>query len=320
MRKEAKQTKPATITTVQGYHAGGSWGGEEYAFRGFQSNKYFTSDRYIPMSADYNRVDGKPLKGYGLEIETECGGISNTTVLAEVLNKVVFTHFPADLFKLQRDGSLTGGQSSAECITQIMTREFIRNNYAAFKLMFDTYFPAFQISASESGNCGMHVNISRGVFGRSEAAQAEAVRKLYYIINHHYKLCCALFYRNYSRTDYCAQMRCSMDYVKAMPMQQECSHGVSFNLGHWDAGRIEIRLVGGQKNYACFRNTMEAVFFLVDRVKELSWAGLDDVSTIFRGCNQYVYDRLKSYCRERGTITDSALAAIRATVKRVELI
>lgn len=187
MRKESKQAKQATISAVQGYHAGSSWGSEEYAFQGFQSNKYFTSDRYVPLSASYDRVDGKPLKGYGLEIETECNGVTNTAVLAEVLTKVVFSHFPADLFKLQRDGSLHG-DSSAECITQIMTKEFIRNHYGAFKLMFDTYFPAFGISASASGNCGMHVNISRGAFGKSEEVQATAVRKLYYIINHHYDL------------------------------------------------------------------------------------------------------------------------------------
>lgn len=319
MRKNAKTAKTATVSAVQSYH-GGNYGSETYAFQGFQSNKYFTSDRYIPLTPDYDRVDGKPLKGYGLEIETECNSITRTAVLAEVLNKVVFSHFPADLFKLQQDGSLEG-HSSAECITQIMTKEFIRNNYANFKLMFDTYFPAFQISAADSGNCGVHVNISRGAFGKSEEIQAQAVRKLYYIVNRHYDLCCALFYRDSRHTGYCSRMESSLDYVKAMPMQQSCSHAVSFNLGHWDAGRIEIRLVGGQKNYPCFRNTMESVFFLVDRVKELSWSDCDDLVKIFSGCNRYVYDRLKSYCRERGTITDAQLDAIRSTVDRsVELL
>lgn len=314
MRKESKKAKQATISSVDAYH-GSNWGSESYAYEGFSSNKYFTSDRYVPLSESYARVDGKPLKGYGLEIETECTGISNRAVLAEILTKVVFSHFPADLFKLQRDGSLNG-DSSAECITQIMTKEFIRNNYGAFKLMFDTYFPAFGISAAASGNCGMHVNISRGAFGKSEESQATAVRKLYYIINHHYDLCCALFYRDRNRTSYCGRMNATPDYVKQMPMQQECSHSVSFNLGHWNSGRIELRLVGGQKNFACFRNTMESVFFLVDRVKELSWTDCDDLVKIFSRCNKYVYDRLRSYCRERGTITDAQLAAISPTVDR----
>jgi hypothetical protein len=33
-----------------------------------------------------------------------------------------------------------------------------------------------------------------------------------------------------------------------------------------------------------------------------------------------VYDRLKSYCKQAGTITDAQLETIRATVKREELI
>lgn len=316
MRKDAKQVKQVTISRVHGYHEGGY--GESYAFQGFASNKYFTSDRHIPLTPAFARVDGKPLKGYGIEIETECSSIHDTGVLAEVLNKIVFAHFPADLFKLQRDGSLSGN-SSAECITQIMTREFIRNNYANFKLMYNTYFPAFGIACGP--NCGMHVNISNGCFGQTEARQIEAIRKLYYIVNKHYDLCCALFHRDRHATHYCGQMRHELDYCKSMDLSsQSCSHGVSFNLGHFCSGRIELRLVGGQKNYACFRNSMESVFHLVDAVKTLSWADCDKLEKVFAGCNQYVFDRLKSHCREAGTITDAQLEAIRPTVQRADLI
>lgn len=316
MRKDAKVNKTAEISRVDSYH-GGVWN-ENYAFAGFRENKYYTSDRHIKLTDRFARPDGKPLKGYGLEIETECTGIRNQRVLAEVLDKIVFSHFPADLFKMQNDGSLSG-DSSAEAITQIMTKEFIRNNYANFKLMYNEYFPAFNITCGD--NCGMHVNISNGCFGRTEEVQAEAVRKLYYIVNHHFELCCALFNRNSRRTGYCSRMRSEKEYCKALNLgAQGSSHGVSFNLGHWNRGRIEIRLVGGQKNYACFRNTMESVFFLVDAVKTLSWADCDDLVKIFSGCNQYVYDRLRSFCAERGAISTEQLTAIGATVKREELI
>lgn len=317
MRKDRKTVDTVTINRVQGYHEGAY--GEGYAFAGFTSNKYFTSDRFIKLDSQFRRPDGKPLCGFGLEIETECSGVSNTSVLAEVLHKIVFAHFPADLFKLQSDGSL-GGSSSAECITQVMTREFIRNNYANFKLMYDTYFPAFRISAA-STNCGMHCNISRAVFGNTEKAQTEAVRKLYYIVNHHFDLMCALLHRNRRATGYCSRMSCAKDYCKTLDLgAQACSHGVSFNLGHWNAGRIEIRLVGGQSNFPCFRNTMESIFHLCAAVKKLSWNDCDDVTKIFAGCNQYAYDRLRSFCRQAGTITDAQLATIRATVKREEFI
>jgi len=317
MRKDSKQTKNISVSRVQSYH-GGNFSSESYAYQGFASNKYFTSDRFIGLDSQFVRPDGKPLKGYGLEIETECSGISNQTVLAEALSKIVFAQFPADLFKLQNDGSLQGA-SSAECITQVMTKEFVRNNYAAFKTMYDVYFPAFGITCGS--RCGMHCNISRGAFGKTDAAQTLAVKKLYYIVNRHYDLCCALFNRDRRATGYCSRMQYQMDFVKNMDLgRQGCSHGVSFNLGHWNSGRIEIRLVGGQKNFACFRNTMESIFFLVDAVKRLSWAECDDVTKIFAGCNQYVFDRLKSKVKEAGAITDAQLEAIRAGVVRDDFI
>ena len=257
MKKTAKQNKQVTITCVDGYHAGGYNG--NYAYQGFRSNKYFTSDRFIKLDANFNRPDGKPLKGVGLEIETECRGLRNQTVYAEVLNKIVLAEFPADLFKLQNDGSL-GGDTSAEIITQVMTKEFIRNQYSNFKLMYNTYFPAFQISCASSGNCGMHVNISNACFGNKKESQDLAIKKLLYIVNRHFNFFCALTNRNVSNTHYCARMDRYMDMNEAKNVrldQMSCSHGICFNAGHYTEGRIELRIVGGQKDFGCFRNTME---------------------------------------------------------------
>lgn len=312
MRKEAKETINPTITNIQSYHQGGH-GTEEYAFAGFRVNKYYTSDRYELLDEYFRRPNGAPLQGYGLEIETECNGIISSKVLAEVYNKIIFTHFPEDLFKLQRDGSL-GGRTSAECITQVMTKSAIRNNYKAFMAMYNTYFPEFNIKAdSEETHCGMHVNISNACFGKTLQAQETAIRKLYYIVNKHYNLCCNLFYRKGSHT-YCGQMNYAI--AKTMNLHgRYADHGVCFNLGHFDSGRIELRLPGGQKNYACFRNTMESVFFLVERVRNISWADCDRIEKIFEGCNQYVYSRL-TICG----LDYLTLNKIHDTVKTVELL
>jgi hypothetical protein len=110
-----------------------------------------------------------------------------------------------------------------------------------------------------------------------------------------------------------------MDYSMAKWMDldnMDGSHGNCLNYSHYGAGRIEIRLVGGQKNYACFRNTMETVFHVVERCASISWADCDNIAEIFKGCNQYVYDRLESMCG----LSDDTLQAIRATVKHEELL
>ena len=321
MRK-AQRTENRRIerANLQGYHEGGYGCGddERYAFLGFKSNKYFTSDRFIACNEYFQRLDGKIMKGFGLEIETGfCLSTQRNSqaqaILSNIMTTAIFPIFPADLFKQQQDCTITG----VECITQVMTKEFIRNNYKNFKTMWNELFPMFGIT-TDDGHCGMHVNISVGCLGTSAKAQEEATRKLFYIINRHYDLFRYAFNRTGS-TDWCNRM----NYENAKTMNVHSmngSHGNCFNGSHYDAGRVEIRLVGGQKNFACFRNTMETIFHLVSRVKTLSWKQCDDLMAIFSGCNQYVYDRLSTKCFSADTITQSELDEIRETVQREELL
>lgn len=306
------------IARISGYHAGAysASNSQEYARLGFDRDfSIWTTDRFIRFSSDLRTLEnGKEAKGYGLEIETECTSIVADIVLANIYRHVIFPKFPAGLFKMQHDGSL-GGRSSAECITMPMTREGVRNLYPAFKQMYDVYFPAFGISCT-SGNCGMHVNISNACFGAKEATQEEAIRKFYYIINKHFTLMKNLLNRDGS-TGYCSRMDASK--ARTMDIRRMSSdHYVCMNFGHYNAGRVELRLVGGQASFPCFRNTMETVFHLVDAVKKLSWNQLDDIVAVFSGCNQYVKSRIKSHGLERGHVTAEQYAAISAASVRAE--
>jgi len=309
--------REVTPANLQSYHQGGFGVGERYAYIGFSENRYFTSDRSIKCDENFNRADGKPLKGYGLEIETgwslQNGSSAAYHALANIFTTAIFPIFPDHLFKQQMDSTITG----TECITQVMTKEFIRNHYKDFKTMYNELFPLFGIKCDD-GKCGMHVNISTGLLGTTDKVKEDSVRKLYYIINKHYDFFKIALYRTGS-TRWCGQM----SYMNARTMNvhnMDSSHGNCFNGSHFDAGRIEIRLVGGQKNFACFRNTMEVIFHIVGAVKSLSWKQCDDLVEIFKGCNQYVFDRINSKCKSAGTITDEQCAAIAATVIREELI
>lgn len=311
MRQNARRNN-ATIRqgNLQGYHQGGY--GETYAFRGFTKNLYFTSDRSISCNEYFQRLDGKIMKGIGLEIETgwtlsRNGGAIAKNVLANIFQTAIFPTFPEHLFKMQMDSTITG----VECITQVMTKEFIRNHYKDFKTMWNELFPMFGIT-TDDGHCGMHVNVSVGLLGTTLEKQEDTTRKLFYIINRHYDLFRFAFNRTGS-TEWCRRM----DYTHAKTMDvhnMSSSHGNCFNGSHFDAGRVEIRLVGGQKNYACFRNTMETVFHIIGKVKTLSWRQCDDLVAIFSDCNKYVYDRLSTKCFENGTISQEQLDKIAETV------
>ena len=152
----------------------------------------------------------------------------------------------------------------------------------------------------------MHVNISTSAFGRTKENQTEALKKLYYIINNqHYRLMARCFNRDLGHTGYC-RPTCYDPLTDNgwRNILSDGSHGNSMNYSHISQGRIEIRLVGGQSNYNCFRNTMEVVFHLVERVQTISKKDLDNVVEIFKGCNKYVYSRLER-CKNEGYLSES---------------
>lgn len=286
MRKENMTAKRVHIAHVAGYH-------HNAVNQGFKKGLlYCNSDRVEKiLSNGLREKSGQEPEGYGLEVETQSATITSSTILAELYDKIVFTHFRfPEMWKMQSDISL-GGRSSAECITGIMTKSRIRNDYQAWKLMFDTYFPQFGISADTyNTTCGMHINISNACFGKTTASRETAIRKFYYIVNKHYDIIRRMVYRAHNKTTYCGQMPYSV--AKTMDLHNmDPGHDNCFNGSHYDAGRIEFRLPGGQKDFDTFLKTMETAFFLVDRVKTITWQDCDKIEKIFEGCNQAVFAR-----------------------------
>lgn len=312
MRKEATKTRQLKIARVVGYHCGDH---EKYLV--------FASDRPVEADENYRLLsDGTLMPMYGIEVETQGWGITNQTIYGNVLKHICMENFHEDLWKIEEDGSLRRrAEAYAECITQPMTKAYIRNHYRDFKAMFD-WFKVMGISCDKTGDCGMHTHISNTCFGREKKTQDEAIKKFIYIVNRHYDLMRSLVYRrldNDGTTHYFGQM--NVDGIKDWDLSNGYDdHYVCINLGHYDEGNIELRLVGGQKNFPCFRNTMESVFHLVEVSKKISWNDCDDIVKIFKGCNQYVFDRLSSYVREQGHISQEQLDKILSTVITMDLI
>lgn len=272
MRKEKKQQQRVNVRGIQGYHERTTCG--NYATQGFATEfKCFASDRPTP-------ADGTK-KTFGLEIEMESQQ-RNSDTLAFLVEYGVYPLFPNGLMKQQYDGSLNGA-TSTEIITQPMTKAFIRNQYNAFKAMWLFLKKHDTLPGS---SCGMHTNISMVAFGKTREQQEKAIMRLHNYISNNYEMCCALFKRDTRNTRYCNRMR--PDYL------DRCgSHGYMMNYSHMDEGnasRVEIRLVGPQRTFASFRNTLETIFHLVESAKD----GRDFTNprSLWRGCNECVVDRL----------------------------
>ena len=299
MRNESRIIKEAKETTrVMGYHRSSH-----------EMLRIYTSDRWKEMT-DW-------AKTIGLEIETSCTwydvhGASGASAeaIGALLQEVVFKEFPKDLVRWEQDCSISG----AECVTQCMTKEFIRNHYPQFKNLFDVYLPKFGMLPNDT--CGMHCNIGLGMLGDTDEKRLESARKLFYFVNKNFDLSCMLLNRNRSRVGYCGQMREWTNAKTIDPHNYYSDHGVCFNWGHFYEGskkaRVELRLVGPQKTFAQFRNTMETIFHLISAVKKCSWKDMDSIEKVFKGCNKYVLDRL-SKCRTNGLISEELYQRIKAT-------
>lgn len=314
MRNGANVERQHTIARVNSYHHGD-----------YRKHLIFVSDRPIETDSSYEHfIDGTNVEKalYGFEWETEAWGITDRTIYANVLRDIVFQPFHDDLWKIEADCSLNEGEVSAECITQPMTKAYIRNHYRDFKWMWEKA-SAFGIDCTQTGNCGMHIHISNFAFGRNRKSQEEAIRKFVYIINHHYEFFLYALHRNPNVRHYCPKMHSFDDkeYCKRFDISyQENDHYSCINMGHYDEGNIELRLVGGQKDFPCFRNTFEVVFHIMETVKTISWADCDDIVKIFSGCNQYVYNRLNTYVKEANQISERQCMQIFGTVRREQLL
>lgn len=298
---------------AQGYHDGDGY--VNYAFEGYNRNLFYASDRGLELDENFVPLkSGVIVKGYGIEEEVECWGINGgcgSEALAYLIHNVCMKEYPIDLYKFQRDGSLRSGDSSIEVISQVMSKEFIRNHYASLYRKYE-FYKMYGISATRSGNCGMHVNMSNALFGKEKKTQAENIKKLCYFVNKHFNKMCQMVKRDVNRTEYCSQMSRWLDmrYAKRFDLEEvseyDSNHGICFNLAHYEVGRVELRLVGGQSDYATYRNTMETIFWMVERIKTLSWGNLDNFNSMWYGCNQYVVKRLQCL-QSNGLLTTSEM-------------
>lgn len=312
MRKEATETINNQIANVARYHGGS-----------FETLNAYMSDRPVKLDYDYTVSNDNPdsikkmfkvgshLPLIGIEFET-VSDLSTTsadrqTVIVNI-EKMIFQNvgLPKDFFKCEQDCTV-----DVECVSQTFSKAWMRNNYNRFKAMYDA-MSQMTITTNDS-RCGMHVNLDLSNFGKTHDVQVDNVRKLGYLINKHYDFFVVAFARNRRCTRWCPRMNDSMDYWKTSTHFPTDHSSCCINMGHLNQNRVEIRLVGGQRNYPCFRNTMEVVFKVIESVKKLSWKDMDDLTKVFAGCNHNVWSRLNEECRNANVISSEDLDKIKAT-------
>lgn len=305
-RREAnvnRNMSELNLHRVEGYHASG-WD-ENYAQAGFGNENeesaalFFASDRAKSLKEIEEALqhgENVPIpKGYGIEVEL--GTEIYSRLLFETAMSKGFTDlFPAKLWKLQRDGSLEPerrGCVTGEAITQVFAKSWMRNNYRNFKLFWQ-FMDECGIRPNDS--CGMHVNVGLYMFGKDIDTQCRNIAKIHNWIMNNWETALALVHR---KPECAAQWSARMPRMTAAQIAEgNGNHHVAMNYSHLyeseiTARRVEFRLVGPQKSYPAFRNTMEVIFHLVEQSKKLSAADFNDPSKLWRGANWHVHNRLR---------------------------
>lgn len=308
MRKESKRTLTANVTQINSYHAQSDYTVQR-ANDFIGGARYFNSDRSVPL----NEVENA--KAITIEWEMTSNLTQDGNILATILKPELERLMPKNFFKFERDCTV-----DIEVVAQCATKEFWRNHYAEMKAIY-SYLNTIQTypNARRGASCGMHVNISVACFGKTREQQLKNIMKLHNLINldmKHYKFMCDMFHRDRTQTAYCGKMT-----ANELPPYND--HSNSMNYSHLDEGtasRLEIRLVGAQQTYGNWRNTMEVIFHLIKKCKELNENDfVNNPIKLWSGCNKYVYDRLRSV-NDDVMLTTSQLRAIYDSMDNVEYI
>ena len=307
MRKESKRELNANTTEMRRYHAQSNFNCERANdFSG--GARYYTSDRHVALESV------ETPKAYAIEWEMASNLTQNGTILATILRPELERLFPVNFFKYERDATV-----DIEVVSQIATKEFWRNHYAEMKSAY-TYLNTIETypNARRGVSCGMHVNISMACFGKDSATQEKNIMKIHNLINRNnksYTFMCDMLHRERAHTQWCGKMR-------ADELDRCGSHSYCMNYSHMSEGkasRIEIRLVGAQQTFGNWRNTMEVIFHLVKKCKELSAKDFENPVKLWSGCNRYVFNRLSTIGNDV-KLTDAQLTQIRATMSNDEYI
>lgn len=112
--------------------------------------------------------------GFELEVDTE-EGISNRQNEETARNLCSFCGLEEDEMRYAHDGSLRYG---FECISQPHTVKCFWEKQKNWERML-SYLRECGYSSHDTNTCGLHVHVSRGMFGKTEEEQDKAISKVY---------------------------------------------------------------------------------------------------------------------------------------------
>lgn len=247
----------------------------------------------------YFGADEKDFIGLGFELEVDCSSSNRRNNGETASGLCEHCGLEEDEMRYAHDGSLDYG---FEIISQPHTVRAFWDNQEKWRKML-TYLSDRHYRSHDGGTCGLHVHVSRGMFGKTKVDQDRAITKVYAFFDENWDDIVKISRRR--NLHYCAKNELPYDeredttktiYEKwKKRAKYQGGHGVALN--NANGSTFEYRLGRGTLNAWSFFSWIDFVITItknarrinVDKVTSndlLSWLGGIKESTA-----KYIYKR-----------------------------
>lgn len=265
---------------------------------------YFIYDKKLQKTIHTQYPEN--FKGIGIELEAE--GDDDLDTVEEIIN-VDGIWYEDDCGNnevyFETDGSLDEG-------FELITRPHDRESF--FRMPWEKILEVYKrhgYHSHDGGNCGLHVHISRSVFGRTQQEQDRAIAKLYRLFNERWSDLSKFSRRDSIETTdrgrdgfyYCerAYVPAIKDVKRIMSDVNAMSryHAINNKNNH----TVEVRLGRGTLKLESFLSWIDLVATLAWNARKISFNNITDMNLWLKGIKPETAKALK----EKGIFMDAEI-------------
>lgn len=212
--------------------------------------------------------------GLGFELEVDCSSsvsYKNEEVASDLCSECGLR---SDEMRYAHDGSLNHG---FECISQPHTVKAFWDNQDKWRKML-AYLSSAGYKSHDAKTCGLHVHVSRAMFGKTRSEQDRAIAKVYAFFDDNWEDLVKISRRN--NFSYCDKNRLDYDqeidnthtkyekWHKTMKKSNAMGHYVALN--NRNCHTFEYRLGRGTLNAWSFFSWIDLVITITKNAKRIS--------------------------------------------------
>lgn len=269
----------------------------EYCWEDHQTKDIYTKvhSYHSPVKLKWGTVkDGQIVysdhidnfKGYGIELEVNPKPDSDNTYRDYVAEEL--SNISNNAFFYQEDGSLD--DEGFEIISHPHTKEAL--DLLPLEEMC-TYLIREGYESHNAGCCGLHVHISRNLFGDTTEEQDDKILKMVQFY-HTFWDDVVKFSRRKTFT-YCSKLPVHDDEeLKMYVKNKRGDHSVAINLGDDRSDTVEVRIMRGTLNSKTLRATLDFVAHIAERATTIADEDIGDTSKWLEGISDRCIEYMKS--------------------------